>query len=79
MTPAQLAKVGAALCGPDYWQSPLSRDLGVSSRTLRRWVVGDFPIPPGVWGDCCELLRTRRRSIVALLREIKKPLIPDHH
>lgn len=69
MTPAQLAKVGAALYGPDYWQSPLSRDLGVSSRTLRRWVVGDFAIPPGVWGDCCALLRERRVEINKILGE----------
>lgn len=67
MTPAQLARVGAALYGPDYWQSPLSRDLGVNDRTLRRWVAGDYPIPAGVYGDCCALLRARRLEIDAIL------------
>lgn len=45
MTRDQLAEAGHALYGP-LWQSELARQLGVSGRTVRRWAVGDFQIPP---------------------------------
>lgn len=46
MTPiARLTAIGSALYGP-RWRSPLARDLGVTYRTLRRWVKGDHPVPP---------------------------------
>jgi hypothetical protein len=66
MTPAFLAAAGAALYGP-RWQSELARSLGVSDRTMRRWLSGENPIPAGVWGDCCALLRVRRLEIGNLL------------
>lgn len=52
----RLHSVGLALHGPE-WQTPLSRDLGVSDRTVRRWASGENDIPPGVWaelGQLCE-------------------------
>ena len=41
-----LSASGRALFGP-RWQSELSRKLGVSDRTVRRWVSGDSPVPAG--------------------------------
>ena len=66
MTPALLSQVGAALYGP-RWQAELARALGVSDRSLRRWLSGDNPIPAGVWGDCSVLLIDRQREIADLL------------
>lgn len=66
MTPATLAKAGAALYGP-RWQSELARSLGVSDRTMRRWLSGEHEIPAGVWGDCCALLKERHAGIGNLL------------
>lgn len=52
---AALAAVGAALYGPAY-QGALSEALGVSTRTMRRWINdGDYSIPEGVWPDLAKL------------------------
>lgn len=47
MTPDALAKRASRRFGPQ-WQSALARHLGITSRTVRRWVSGDTPIPPWV-------------------------------
>ncbi len=52
--PAALAAAAKLLYG-DQWQSALARDLGVASRTVRRWKAGKSPLPPGVEAE----LRTR--------------------
>ena len=44
MTPALLRKVGECLYGT-RWQSELARALGVTDRTMRRWVNGTHAIP----------------------------------
>jgi hypothetical protein len=44
MHPEELADAGRALYG-DRWQTPLARDLHVTDRTVRRWLVGEFAIP----------------------------------
>lgn len=50
-----LRAAGAVLYGP-AWQSELARQLGVAGRTVRYWIAGDRPIPPGVWVDIAQLL-----------------------
>jgi hypothetical protein len=45
MTPAELRKIGEALYGP-RWQTPLSRALPVSTRTIRYWLTGKRAIRP---------------------------------
>lgn len=44
MTLDELSEIGKALYGPN-WQSALARDLGVSDRTVRRWVATESPLP----------------------------------
>ena len=39
-----LSAAGQALYG-DRWQTPMARLLGVSDRTVRRWVAGQRPVP----------------------------------
>lgn len=41
MTPTKLKTYGEFLHGRN-WQSPLSRDLGVSDRTIRNWASGIY-------------------------------------
>lgn len=60
-----LANVGEALYGPT-WQTPMSEALGVSDRTIRRWVSGDFAIPNGVWSDLAKLCRKRGSALLKL-------------
>lgn len=47
MTPAELTAAGEAVYG-ERWQTKLAEMLGVSTRTLRRWVSGANPIPEGI-------------------------------
>ena len=45
-----LRQVGEALYGVQ-WHSDLSRDIGVSERSIRRWLAGTDAVPKGVWQD----------------------------
>jgi len=67
MTPATLRTAGEALYGP-RWQSALARDLGVSDRTMRRWVAGDEA--PNLSRELTALLRARKKSIDRALENI---------
>ena len=61
---------GRALSGNE-WQSAVARDLGVSSRTVRRWAAG-APIPNGI-GDAMEALLVRKREQIRALILSKRP------
>ncbi len=50
-----LVESGEALYGP-RWQSELARDLGVSDRTMRRWVADTSAVPTGLYVDLLRLL-----------------------
>lgn len=67
---ALLIATGQALYG-QQWQSALSRDLGVSDRTMRRWVAESRPLPDGVRADLRRLCVTRG----AQLRELASKLL----
>ena len=65
MTPALLADVGRALYGT-RWQSELARALGVSGRTIRRWLVGSSPVPAGIIARLAAHVDQRRDDLSAL-------------
>lgn len=65
-----IVAIGLALWGT-RWQSDMARDLGVSDRTVRRWVAGDH-VPPGIYADLAEIARERRTDIDALLWEMEQ-------
>lgn len=66
--PLQLA--GEALYGSRFAVA-LEEALGVSDRTLRRWLASDpEAIPAGVWRDMRRLLAVRARTIAAVGTEI---------
>lgn len=67
-----LAACGEALFGP-RWQSEIARLLRVNDRTVRYWVAGTNPIPPGVWGEIKAELRTRVHVLSALTEKLKEP------
>ena len=58
MSPDQLASLGRALFG-ERWQTSLAKNLRVTDRTMRRWLVGDSPIPDGLESEL-RLLATKR-------------------
>lgn len=71
MTRNLLHAAGKALYGP-RWQVPLSRDLGVSDRTMRRWAAGG-DIPDSVRGDLRALIEVRADDLDRLLRQLQPP------
>lgn len=71
ITPALLGRVGEALYGP-RWQSELARVFAVNDRTVRRWVSGDSPVPPGIIGQLVEQLEDRQDAVADLLEQIRR-------
>lgn len=63
---ANLIATGEALFGP-LWQSAIARDLGVSNRTIRRWVAGTSPLPDGLTAELLHLVRARKRTLAQLI------------
>jgi len=78
-----LRQIGEQLYGRN-WQTPLSAAIGVSDRSMRRWVSGDDDIPRGVWADIHRHAEARwlpikyfDDEVVRLLNsEISDPLQP---
>mgnify|MGYP001258084370 CR=1 FL=1 len=70
---ALLRRCGEALYGP-RWQTDLSRDLGVSDRTMRRWVAGVDDIPGGVYADLSRLMLERAQTLDELAEECKQAM-----
>lgn len=65
-----LLDCGSALYGPQ-WQCALARDLGISDRTMRRWVAGADP-PVGVYLDLLRLTQERAEMLDSLAFRLKK-------
>jgi methylphosphotriester-DNA--protein-cysteine methyltransferase len=52
----------------EQWQSELAYAIGANPRTIRRYVAGELSISPLVWANVREVLRARRKAIVAAAR-----------
>lgn len=70
MTQQMLAACGRALYG-HQWQSSLARDLGVSDRTMRRWVAGTHDLPAGLQVDLLRLTQERAALLDALAERLR--------
>ena len=66
-----LVESGEALYGP-LWQSALARDLGVSDRTVRRWVAGTSNVPAGLYTDLLRLTQERAEVLHALAGRLRE-------
>ena len=58
----ELAAQGRLLYG-ERWQTSLAGDLGISDRTVRRWMSGETAIPVGLQGALLNILEERLRAI----------------
>lgn len=67
---AVLRSAGLALYG-NNWQSPLARALGVSDRTMRRWIAGNNDMPKTFWLKIEQLLDSRLATIPAVCAAIR--------
>ena len=72
MSPANalLVQAGEALYGP-RWQTDMANALGVSDRTMRRWVANE-PVGWNVIADVERLLGGRKSAIDQILATIKE-------
>ena len=65
-----LTACGEALYGPQ-WQSPLARELGVSDRTVRRWVAGTSDMPTGITTDLLRITQARAVALDGLVEQLR--------
>ena len=70
-----LRDTGEALYGP-HWQTAMSSAIGVSDRTIRRWVAGDEDLPPGVAMDLWRLCEERMLALDAVCDRLKIAATP---
>ena len=70
MIPKLLADVGQALYGP-HWVASLTEALGVSPRTMRRWMNGTADIPPGIAADLRRIICDMQMTLSALTRQLE--------
>ena len=68
-----LVESGEALYGP-RWQSELARDLGVSDRTMRRWVADTSAVPTGLYVDLLRLTQERAALLDSLAPKLRDAL-----
>lgn len=65
-----LRRSGELLYGP-RWQTDLARDLGVTNRSLRRWIAhGD--IPDTIVPELLRLLRRRQARIARFAAQVER-------
>lgn len=65
--PDTLGLVGLRLFGP-AWKAILAEELGVTPRTMRRWLANEFQIPEGVWTDMIAICEKRQKEIGVCLK-----------
>lgn len=66
-----LVECGEALYGP-RWQTDLAADIGVSDRTIRRWVAGTQDVPRGAYTDLLRLTQERAALLDSLSERLKE-------
>jgi hypothetical protein len=69
--PELLAVVGALLHGA-WWQSPLARQLGVTPRTILRWMSQKVEMPRYVPGQLLKLCERRRGALDVAIQSLRK-------
>lgn len=66
-----LQQAGEALYGP-HWQTELASKLGVTYRTMRRWVSGSHNIPDGIWPEIGNLIIARAERLETISKDIER-------
>jgi DNA-binding transcriptional regulator YdaS (Cro superfamily) len=77
VTADDLRRCGEALYGPRF-QRTLANVLGINERTIRRWVTGDRPVPPGVQQEIARLLKKRAAKAARLAADIHEDISNAH-
>lgn len=70
-----ISDIGRSLWG-DRWQTDMARAIGVSDRTVRRWVDGSAEPAVGVYIDLLRLVIERASDLDDLIDRIKREGVP---
>jgi hypothetical protein len=65
-----IAAAGRAMFG-GQWKAGLARSLGVTDRTINRWLSGRVEPRTGIFGDLLRVLRERRDEISRLIAAVE--------
>lgn len=66
-----LRRVGEALFG-ERWQTPLSRDLGVTDRTIRNWTAERHDRPDDLHARLLRILLARSKDLNLLISLLER-------
>jgi len=78
MNAHQFAMLASVCYGGNRWQSQIARDLGVSDRTVRRWIAGEAAIPEGIERDIKALALKKMKEMANLLGYPEDAVQPIH-
>ena len=70
MTPARFSKIGELIYGPS-WRGKLAAELGVSQRTLYRWLDGTAPITYDIPHKLSAICDARSKELARMALELK--------
>jgi hypothetical protein len=56
----------------------LADALKINERTIRRWIAGDRPVPPGVQQEIARLLKKRAAKAARLAADIDEDITNAH-
>ena len=65
-----IATAGRAMFG-GQWKAGLARSLGVTDRTINRWLSGRVVPRAGVFVDLLNVLRERREELTQLIAAVE--------
>lgn len=71
MTPAVFSTIGRLLYAAPGWRTALAGDLGVSTRTIARYLDGERQIPDDVVWRLRRVADLRHAEIEAAMRELR--------
>lgn len=66
-----LREIGVILYGPNF-RSPMARYLGVSDRTVRRWLGGEFEVSDGHISALLRMLYTHVGKTLAVSKKLEQ-------
>lgn len=67
-----IERVGRAIYGDRQWMAHLSRDLGLDSATVKKWMSGERKISDRAWSDMVELLENRAKRCLETAELMKE-------
>jgi hypothetical protein len=72
MDHSELFRTVGPLIWGNRWQTDMAQALGVTDRTVRRWVSGAAVPQPGVWMALAQLVQQRQRELAGVAKPLEQ-------